>query len=680
MKFNKIFSVLACTALLAAGYACTEKVEPTPSPVAGNEEVYFPYTDPATISIPVNATQISVTVNRVDATEESTVALTSAVNYSEDDKVVPVTDIFTIPASVTFPKDVKEVTLEIGVDFAKVVVGREYFIDLALEEAKTGSYGLSKRVFTAMYEPWGEWELFSETEPGIYQQAAIWDYEYETPVYIRKSLINDKLTQYMVLSPFSDFEYEQIINVDETRTVEVDGVECPTVWMQSGIDTPVVNSNYGMTMSYATTYTWLKFYFKGGGQFENDDEIYAFMAGQNSSNIVFNVSYYNPVQGRFYLYMTPYLINGDGPFNEALETLQLPGTYHDYYFTFNHEGNMVSTNGTEYALVQVVPSTDVDHFACEVLPGSLSEEEITKAQDALASDGDVELIYDATYTISYPFEEAGTYTVIAVGFDDKGELVCRGAEAFDFETVQAAPEWHTLGYVDYTDGIFVGLFLNELGIETWDVEVQEHNETEGLYRMVNPYAEWPLLGELEWSLVKGNHYITINAENPDAVYMPTSEPGVYVPTTCPRTNAPFGNITVMSQAYYLVATEQLTFEQAFKQGLFGTMKDDVVTFPAGGLFIVEESGKWLFYGNLDPTAPDDAGIDYGQGCFALDFARLSEAPARKVQHKKVLPNVYEMKKMVASKAVKADKKALLKTQKPTKEEIRQARMQSKRSL
>ena len=76
MKFNKIFSVLACTALLAAGYACTEKVEPTPSPVAGNEEVYFPYTDPATISIPVNATQISVTVNRVDATEESTVALT----------------------------------------------------------------------------------------------------------------------------------------------------------------------------------------------------------------------------------------------------------------------------------------------------------------------------------------------------------------------------------------------------------------------------------------------------------------------------------------------------------------------------------------------------------------------------------------------------------------------------
>lgn len=683
MKFNKIFSVLACAALMAGTFACTEKVEPTPSPVAGNEEVYFPYDTDPQIAIPLNATQISLVVNRVDASEESTVALTSAVSYvggtEEAPEVVPVTDIFTIPASVTFPKDVKELTLEIGVDFEKVVIDREYNITLSLDGAHTGAYGLGERTFTAIYLPWSDWELLSEVDPGIYQQGAIWDYEYATPVYVRKSLTNEHLTQYMVLSPFSDFEYEQVINLDDTKTIEVDGVQCPLVWMDGAIDTPIVNSNYGMTMSYTTSFTWLKYYFDGGNQFKSDEEIYSFMAGNNSAGLVFQPSYYNPVQGRFFLYMTPYLIDGRGPFDEALETLQLPGDYHDYYFTFNYQGNMVSADGAEYALVQVVPSTDVDHFAYGVVKGQLSEADLEKAQDDLAVDPDAELIYDATYTVRYPFEEQGKYTFIAVGFDKDNKMVCRGSKVYELETVQAASEWETLGLCDYTDGAFVGLFLNSNGIATWEVQIQEHKETPGLFRLVNPYASWPLLSAIGWNLLEGKYYIELDASDPNGVMMPICPLGVYIDEAINQQGEKMGAASLLSDAWYTVAVGEATFEQVKAAGLCGTFADDMITFPTAGLLMLAENQRNLFYANTDPDRPEGAAIDSGTGCFCVDFSHMKKSPSKKIQRKSVLPSTYELKKLVDAKAGSFNKKAVSNSL-PSNEEVREARFKNIRTL
>ncbi len=669
MKFNKVFSVLACAALMAGTFACTDKVEPTPSPVAGNEEVYFPYDTNPQLAIPVDATQISVTVNRVDASEESTVALTSAVSYvggtEEAPEVIPVTDIFTIPSSVTFPKDVKELTLEIGVDFEKVVIDREYNITLTLDGAHTGAYGLGERTFTAVYLPWTDWELFNEAEPGVYQQGALWDNEYNTPVYVRKSLTNENLTQYLVLSPFSNFEYEQIINVDSSKKTEVDGVECYEAWMDNAIDTPVVDPNSGTTYSYTTTYTFLKYFYQGGGKF-TDAEIANVMAAQG-----WMPSYFNPEKGRFFLYMTLYISGGFSQ-DQSLETLQLPGEYNDYYFTFNHQGNMVSTTGTEYALVQVVPSTDIDHFSYAVLQGSVSGADLEKAQDELAVDPDVELIYDASYTISYPFKEEGAYTFIAVGFDKDNKMVCRGSKVYTLETVQAASEWASLGMCDYTDGAFVGLLLNSNGIETWEVEVQEHKETPGLYRLVNPYATWPLLSKMGWELLEGKYYIELDATDPDAVMMPICPLGVYVDDAINAQGEKMGAASLLSDAWYTVAVGDATFEQVKAAGLCGTLADDMITFPTAGLLMLAGNQKNLFYANTDPDRAEGSAIDSGTGCFCVDFSNMKKSSSKKIQRKSALPSTYELKKLVDSKAGTFSKKAR-KGASFTKEEVRESR-------
>lgn len=655
MKFNKFFSVLASTALLVGSYACTDKIEPTPSPVAGNEEVYFPYTDAAELAIPVDATQISVTVNRIDATEESTVALSSLVYYIDESdetnpKQVDVTDIFTIPASVTFPKDVKEVTLEIGVDFPKVVMDRAYNIDLTLETSKTGSYGLSHRVFTATYLPWTDWDVVSESEPGIYTVAVLANGYFAGYVYYRQSLVNENLMQYSMFLPWEALDIpesssQMIFNVDASQTIEVDGVECPLVWMEGCIDENYVHSQTGEAVYYSTVYTWLKYYYDGGGAFKNDAEIYAVM-----ENNGFSPSYYNPVQGRLYLYMKAfsqtYYYGGT---DTTLETLQLPGDYKDYYFTFNYEGNLVSNNGKEYALVQVVPSDDIDHFACEILPGALSDAALEDAYKALEDDTDAELIYDGTYTMNYAFPEGGKYTAIAVGYNKENEVVCTGSKTYAFETVQSESEWKKVGTVDYTDGLFVGLCLNEKAIDTWEVELEEHKEISGYYRMVNPYANWLINEVLEWPLLEGNYYIELDARDPKGVLMPLCELGIDCQTKISNSEI-MGAARAMSDAWYNINYDGSTLAKEKANGNVGVIADNQLTFPTAGLLMVAGNGKNIFYTNLDPMAPEGADVDYGTGCFNVDFSPMVGAPAKKIHpNVKGLPSLTSMKRLVDAK-------------------------------
>ncbi|MDE6277460.1 MAG: hypothetical protein K2M06_05055 [Muribaculaceae bacterium] len=656
MKFNKIFSVLACTALLACSYACTDHVEPTPSPSAGNQEAYFPVTESAELSIPVDATMVSLKVNRIDATEESTVGLTSSVMYVDDTDEenpveVKVEDIFTIPSSVTFPKGVKEITLEIGVDFEKVEMDREYNIDLTLDANYTGAYGMGHRTFVAVYLPWSDWELYSEVEPGVYQMGALWDYEYNTPVYVRESLNKEGVKQYLVLSPFTDFEYEEVIELDPSKTIDVDGVECPLVKLVEPINTPIVNTNYGETYSYTTILEYLMYYYEGGGQFTEAEAL------KVMANNGFELSYFNPVQGRFYLNM--YLYSATKMFGPALETLQLPGEYKDYYFNFAYQGNLVSDDYEvkEYAIVEVVPSPDIDHFVCEIQKGELAGDDLDAAYDALASDEDAEYIYAGSYKMSYEFSESGRYTTIAVGYDKDNKVVAKGAKIYTFESKQVTPEWTTIGYADYTDGLFVGLLLNANGIATWEVMVQEHNDMPGYYRIANPYGEWPLLEDIGWPLLDGKYYIEIDARDPKGVLMPLSAIGIDLADIEIEEGVYFGPANAMSDAWFQINYKGSTLTAQKRAGATGTFENDHITFPAGKLLLMTDEGDG-FYTNLDPNRPQGKPVTYGKGMFDLDFSPMAGAPSKKIS-----PNVKGLNSIVTLKSLAREKSGRIKVQK-----------------
>ena len=88
----------------------------------------------------------------------------------------------------------------------------------------------------------------------------------------------------------------------------------------------------------------------------------------------------------------------------------------------------------------------------------------------------------------------------------------------------------------------------------------------------------------------------------------------------------------MSDAYYtLNQGEDAT-------GLYGTLEDGVVTFPAGTLLVCMlnyQNGNW-YYANVDPNNPGlaedyegDFNPYWGKGPFMIDMGDLAAAPAKK---------------------------------------------------
>lgn len=663
MKFNKVLAALTGGALLCGSYACTDKIEPEPSPAAGNQEVYFPDNTSTTVNLEQNANHFDLTINRVNASAESTVALTSSATYiAEDDETATpkdASDIFTIPASVTFPMDVKELTLEVGVDFEKVIWNQVYNIEIAIDETQATPYGLKKVSLNVVFEPWEEWQVMDER--GDYQQGALWDYNYATPVYYRKSLTNPDIIQYIVLSPFSDFDYEQLITVDGSTLVEIDGKEYPKA-ISEGIVTPIAYEEGGY-YAYASTFWFIKNVYGP----ENDKD---YTDADVDKAMVANdwmQSYYDPEKGRIYLYMTRYIAD---PYlgywaSQDLETLQLPGEFHDYYFDFNFEGNYVDPSGQEYAMVQIVPSSDIDNFSYKVVAGALSADELKAAQEELADDTET-ATYKGALTVRIPLDEEGDYTIVTVGYDEAGKNVCAGGQTFSFESVAKPSDFDSIGWCEYTDGIFAGLYAFDP--LTWEVEIQEHKEMPGYYRLVKPYAGWPILGGDESLMHQGKFYLYLDAQNPKCVYLETSD-------LCVAALKQFPEPYVLSFGYYHKLTANYTDRQVILAGEAGTLKNDMITFPTAKLLLGTNGESSLYYANIDPENDTDD-VTAGTGAFCVDLSVMAAAPKKKVSPRTSLPSVTTLRHMV--KAAQAARPAGASVIKDKKEVI--ASMPLKRSI
>ncbi|MBD5232998.1 MAG: hypothetical protein HDS65_02340 [Bacteroidales bacterium] len=151
--------------------------------------------------------------------------------------------------------------------------------------------------------------------------------------------------------------------------------------------------------------------------------------------------------------------------------------------------------------------------------------------------------------------------------------------------------FESIGYADYTD-VFVST-LYSADACTWEVEVLKSRTTPGLYCLYNPYKAWPY-AEYGDYILPGNHYIMINAEDPDFVYIPKSNTGVCI-------NSYDGEIIAYSRAAYAL-DEGSSKEDA--KDYAGSLKDGVIYFPENSLLVTIES-----YGNKFYILPGQLSID-----------------------------------------------------------------------
>lgn len=167
-----------------------------------------------------------------------------------------------------------------------------------------------------------------------------------------------------------------------------------------------------------------------------------------------------------------------------------------------------------------------------------------------------------------------------------------GQTTYTFNAVIPAP-WTSLGMCTYTDNIVSSLY--NVGEDyTWQVEIQKNDVVEGLYRIVNPYATYPLVGKSALYTGDGNNSMEINAVDPDRVYFPLFNTGLIL-------DPDYGQMMAVSRAALLL--EKYPADEIYQAGHFGTLKDGAITFPVGDILIVEEAeyGQGWYTGNKNGT-------------------------------------------------------------------------------
>ncbi len=74
-------------------------------------------------------------------------------------------------------------------------------------------------------------------------------------------------------------------------------------------------------------------------------------------------------------------------------------------------------------VVEAYKSKDLASFAYTVLPGALTAQQVDAAAAQLAADANAVTYVEQTTNLLISFEEDGTYTIVAVGYDASGEAV-----------------------------------------------------------------------------------------------------------------------------------------------------------------------------------------------------------------------------------------------------------------
>lgn len=136
------------------------------------------------------------------------------------------------------------------------------------------------------------------------------------------------------------------------------------------------------------------------------------------------------------------------------------------------------------------------------------------------------------------------------------------------------PEWISLGNAVYVEDLVTTFF----GVDNlaYYVEIQQHIDNPGRYRLVNPYgAAYPYNVPDDYDASK-DYYMEIDATDPDGVVMPMFYSGM---------NWGYGEFAFISMASYYIDMQGNPFEAVKAAGYCGTFKDGVITFPAGAILI-----------------------------------------------------------------------------------------------
>lgn len=486
MKIKNIltgFGVIAMAMLTACGDDDVAESGIFGTPTDG---AYFGTDLPSKINIDKNSSSFNVTVSRTSTQGTFTADIAST---NPD-------GLFTIPSSVTFADGSATADLPVSYVADNLVGDVAYTISFEITQGLSDYGNGTYSVTVTKPGDWTPWQLLPDA--GVYTYTQYWSGEDgPCPVYTRTSLADPNIMQYCLgsigmndrngnpIPASSQFGLMYGVNMYVTRDLTTNYLTVPEMW------TGVFNTNYNENVMCSDTY------------------IYTGNPGYQP------MSYFNPETGLMTLNMVYYI--SQGVFGNGNEYFQLGG-YSDYSMQIDRRGNYVEGE-QESALFFIYKGADIENYRFTAVQGKLTEEQVNTEVANLTADEEA-IDYTQSGMVAFNFTETGTYTVIVVGYDG-GEAKTVLAEEFNIETVQAASSWESMGYVAYTDGYICSLYPT-LVPEPYYVEIQQHKDIEGYYRLVNPYgASFPYNEPGDFD-PNTNSYLVVNACDPEYVYIEES--------------------------------------------------------------------------------------------------------------------------------------------------------------
>lgn len=299
--------------------------------------------------------------------------------------------------------------------------------------------------------------------------------------------------------------------------------------------------------------------------------------------------------------------------NDGVIVITFPGFQpKDYSATLAAQGVFTDLSGNVFAQAIVELGDDATNVKAVVIEADADPEAVA---DAIAA-GELEA-YDVTSgIINVPIPEglSGKLQIVLVVLDEEGAVKTISASPFEYYGGAASP-WQSIGIGLYTEDFVGSLF----GVDpvTYEVEIEENNDTPGLYRMIYPYdGKFPYNEAGDWD-ASATYNVEVNAEDPEGVYILPQSIGI---------DWGHGAMAIASMGGYYLASGD-PYDELKAEGYFGTLVDGVITLP---VFERETSdgGTAIFQGVTIMGTSTYYGCSNGAFKLVLPEAVSSEARAR----------------------------------------------------
>lgn len=396
MKNIKFLSLLLAAVGVFAFTSCKE--EWAPGAPDANLGVYFPSTPELVVT--AESTSVSIDVARLDSEEAAEVSV-----RAED---IESCGFFTVPKSVSFAAGETTTKLTIEVQGDKLEVGKQYPLNIQLDQAEASAYGVSQHIFKiGIAEPWKSLGM------GIYRDDFLAPlYGGPSGVMVEVEIVQHELepNRYRMVEPYSQAMCPYIIG----------GVPGDMTFVGPGYVEFVVDENGNVEIPSSPLGFKLDV---GTGQ---PEDFYLATVYADEST---------PLYGKFedgvFWFTTPQSImwhipDGRGSYaNKAgLFAVALPGyEISDFSISAAYGGMIVEAdNATTSAVVNFTVGADVQSYKFTVLEGNVAD--VATVVEGIVAGSEELTIFEAEasqLTWKLTLESAKLYTLVAVPYGEEAE-------------------------------------------------------------------------------------------------------------------------------------------------------------------------------------------------------------------------------------------------------------------